>query len=44
MSVRKWAYVEPQIYEVHGKKDKNFRPVPENGQSEVFAISNLKVA
>ena len=36
MSVRKWAYVEPQIYEVQGKEDKNFRSVPENGKSEVL--------
>ena len=42
MSVRKWAYVEPQIYEVQGKKDKNFRSVPENGKSEVLQSQTWK--
>ena len=42
ISVRKWAYVELQIYEVQGKKGENFRSVPENGHSEVLQSQTLK--
>ena len=40
--MRKWTYVEPQIYEVQGKKVEIFRSVPENGHSEVLQSQILK--
>ena len=40
--MRKWTYVEPQIYEVQGKKVEIFRSVPENGHSEVLQSQTLK--
>ena len=42
ISVRKWTYVEPQIYEVQGKKIEIFRSVPENGHSEVLQSQTWK--
>ena len=41
--MRKWAYVELQIYVVQGKKGENFRSVPENGHSEVLQSQTLKL-
>ena len=40
--MRKWVYVEPQIYEVQGKKGENFRSVPENAHSEVLQSQTFK--
>ena len=40
--MRKWAYVEPQIYEVQEEKGENFHSVPENGHSEVLQSQTLK--
>ena len=40
--MRKWVYVEPQIYEVQGKIGENFRSVPENAHSEVLQSQTFK--